>query len=279
MGLIMKSLRSIFLLLILFPIGVMAQYTGGNGHGDDLQRYSPACSSSIRVLNSNDSGAGSLRQALNDVCEYGIITFEDGLNGSSIYLTSGPLLIDKGVTIDASALSDTLFIVESANSHVYIKNAISQDVVLIHLKIVRAPQGSDLVPSGYTIAPVDGLGMSAKENTNSSYTPWDTLKTAQEQSSDLLKPQGEIGLYPNPVSGPAIFKFQISENARVIIELSSLTGQRIATIFNQDVEGGITQTIVYPQMLQSGIYPYQMRWNNHILQGKMVVIRQFFSGN
>jgi hypothetical protein len=261
----------------------MAQYTGGNGHGDDLRLYSPACSYSIRVLNSNDSGAGSLRQALSEVCENGIITFADGLNGVSIDLSSGPLLIDKGLTIDASALSDTLLVVESTNSHVYIKNAISQDVALIHLKIVHAPSGSDISPSGYAIAPLEGSvtgkGTSGSGVADSNTKVLDPQYPSKEQPSDLLKPRGEIGLYPNPVSGPATFKFQVSENARVIIELSSMTGQRIATIFNQDVEGGITQTIVYPQTLQSGIYPYTMRWNNQLRQGKMVVIRQFLSGN
>ena len=262
-------------------MAAIAQYTGGNGHGDDLRLFSPSCSYSLRVLNSNDSGSGSLRQALNDVCENGIITFDNALNGSSINLISGSLLIDKGVTIDASALADTLIIGESTNSHVYVQNAISQDVALIHLKIVRAPLGSDTSPSGYTIVPPDEsmIGISGAGVTESSKKVIDPQNLYRDESLELPKPQGEIGLYPNPVAGPATFKFQISENAHVKIELSSMSGQRIATIFNQDVEGGLTQTIVYPQMLKSGIYPYTMRWRNQVLQGKMVVVRQFLSGN
>ena len=36
----------------------------------------PACSNTITVMNGNDSGAGSLRQAIADVCEAGTIYFD-----------------------------------------------------------------------------------------------------------------------------------------------------------------------------------------------------------
>ncbi len=50
------------------------------------------CSPLITVLNTNDSGAGSLRQALVDICPGGTITFDPALNGGTVRLASGLVL-------------------------------------------------------------------------------------------------------------------------------------------------------------------------------------------
>ena len=54
---------------------------------------------SITVANANDSGPGSLRQAIADVCAGGTISFDPSLNGQTIVLTSGELAIDNDLTI------------------------------------------------------------------------------------------------------------------------------------------------------------------------------------
>ena len=62
-----------------------------------------SCPSEVTVLNTADSGAGSLRQALNTVCVDGTIAFSDALADQTITLLSGPLTLGKNVTIDGSA--------------------------------------------------------------------------------------------------------------------------------------------------------------------------------
>ena len=54
------------------------------------------------VTNLDDSGPGSLREALALIAEDGTITFEPGLAGGTLTLTSGQLVIDSSVTVDAS---------------------------------------------------------------------------------------------------------------------------------------------------------------------------------
>ena len=57
----------------------------------------------ITVTNLNNSGDGSLRQALDNIAIGGTITFDPGLAGGTITLASGPLVPRGSVTIDASA--------------------------------------------------------------------------------------------------------------------------------------------------------------------------------
>ena len=51
------------------------------------------------VTNANDTGAGSLRQALIDASDGDTIRFDPSLNGQTITLTSGQLAVNKNVTI------------------------------------------------------------------------------------------------------------------------------------------------------------------------------------
>ncbi len=55
------------------------------------------------VLNTNDSGAGSLRNALAGAAD--LVTFTNTLAGQTILLTSGELLIASSLAVDASALA------------------------------------------------------------------------------------------------------------------------------------------------------------------------------
>jgi hypothetical protein len=57
--------------------------------------------SSTLVSNTNDSGPGSLREAIASVCSDGDVYFSSSLSGAEIVLTSGPLLIERSMDIQA----------------------------------------------------------------------------------------------------------------------------------------------------------------------------------
>src|SRR2546423_3181704 len=53
----------------------------------------------VTVINTNDSGPGSLRQALADVHDADTIDFDPALKGQTITLTTAELVINKSITI------------------------------------------------------------------------------------------------------------------------------------------------------------------------------------
>ena len=66
-----------------------------------------SCASGITVMNTGDSGAGSLRQAIADICPGGTIVFDASLSGQTITLGSR-LVISKDLTVDGSSLVPNL---------------------------------------------------------------------------------------------------------------------------------------------------------------------------
>jgi len=92
------------------------------------------------VTNSNDSGAGSLRQAVSDASAGATITFSPALSGQTCTLTSGQILLNKNLTIDASALAAG-FVVSGNNASRVFEVSASKVVSLSALVIRdgRAP--------------------------------------------------------------------------------------------------------------------------------------------
>ncbi len=70
---------------------------------DFVQRTPIPPPTELVVTSLDDSGPGSLREAVSLIADGGTITFDPALAGGTSTLTSGQLTIDRSVTIDASA--------------------------------------------------------------------------------------------------------------------------------------------------------------------------------
>ena len=75
--------------------GYIRLTTGGNYHPS----WQPHPAATVTVTNTNDSGAGSLRQAIADAAPGDTINFSGSISGGTITLTSGQLVINKNLTI------------------------------------------------------------------------------------------------------------------------------------------------------------------------------------
>jgi beta-glucanase (GH16 family) len=101
------------------------------------------------VTNLDDSGPGSLREALTLIADGGTITFDPELAGGTLTLTSGQLTIDRSVTIDASAAAGVIVSGSDASRVFQIEAATT--VSMNDLEITdgaAAPQGGGVLNFG-----------------------------------------------------------------------------------------------------------------------------------
>ncbi|MGC1322762.1 MAG: right-handed parallel beta-helix repeat-containing protein [Candidatus Udaeobacter sp.] len=118
-------IRGAFYLLLLLAVCVipfaLAQRTTAKGNR-------PA--NVITVTNTNDSGPGSLRQALADANDGDTINFDVSLKGQTIALTSDELVIDKSITITGPG-SDQLAVSVDFQYHFRIFHVMASPTVII----------------------------------------------------------------------------------------------------------------------------------------------------
>jgi hypothetical protein len=88
-----------------------------------------ACSNALTVTSDLDSGAGTLRQAIADVCAGGTITF----NGDMTILLASELALDKDLTIDGETHAVTV----SGNNVTRVFNVTAGNVTFDSLRIIN----------------------------------------------------------------------------------------------------------------------------------------------
>ena len=87
----------------------------------------------ITVTNTSDSGAGSLRHALADAVDGDMINFNSSLNGQTITLTSGQLVVNESATISGPGADQLAVDANDASRVFYI--ASGKDVTISRLTI------------------------------------------------------------------------------------------------------------------------------------------------
>ena len=83
-----------------------------------------------------------------------------------------------------------------------------------------------------------------------------------------------IKAYPNPFKDHLNFEFSVAEDSEVSLEVFSITGARIATIY----EGMATGNIIYnesfqPGDLSTGVYFYRLKTNGYVITEKVLMER------
>ena len=109
----------------------------------------PVKAGDVTVFNTNDSGAGSLRQAIADAIDGDTILFDSSLEGQTISLTSGELLITKKLTISGPGAN--LLAISGNNLSRVIHIAATVTINGVTIKEGTAPDGGGIFNNGGSV--------------------------------------------------------------------------------------------------------------------------------
>ena len=100
--------------------------------------------SALTVSNTNDSGAGSLRELVNTAASGATIDFDPSLSGMTITLTSGPVILGSDVTIQGRDLPVGITISGGGTSRIFeIAEGVTAEIDSLTLRDGRAPAGAN----------------------------------------------------------------------------------------------------------------------------------------
>jgi spore coat protein CotF len=137
---------------------------GSTGYQSRISAFD--CPSSVVVTTNADSGAGSLRQAIADVCGGGTITFADSVV-SPIKLTSDELLIQKSLTIQGPGTRPMIISGNHARRVIELSAGPGIQLALSDLTIADGSAGSF---TGFAAAGVFNNGSATVNITNCTIT-------------------------------------------------------------------------------------------------------------
>jgi hypothetical protein len=122
-----------------------------------IQPPKSVLAAALLVTNTNDSGMGSLRQAMADSASGGTIGFDPSLAGQTITLTSN-LLIDKDLTMDGSGLSSRVSISGNNNVSVFLVGpGVTVAIKSLIIRNGKAINGGGIYNNGGTLHVIDSL--------------------------------------------------------------------------------------------------------------------------
>lgn len=89
-----------------------------------------------------------------------------------------------------------------------------------------------------------------------------------EENNQLI---GSVAVYPNPVKGNATIAVVMQENSAVTIDLYDLSGKKVQTVFNGNMDGGYNTVQLSSDTLNAGIYTAVISTNGFSRTMKLVV--------
>ncbi len=79
--------------------------------------------------------------------------------------------------------------------------------------------------------------------------------------------------YPNPFNPVTVIRYELPESAQVRLDVYSITGQRVATLVNEQQSAGAHQASFDASSLASGVYIYRLQAGNYVSSRQMTLIK------
>src|SRR6266508_3868465 len=191
----------------------------------------------ITVINTNDSGSGSLRQALSDANNGDTIDFDSSLEGQIITLTSGQLLVNRSVGISGLG-ADNLTVDGNANDRVFYINP-NNTVTISGLTITN----------GVVVG--DGAGI---YNDRATLTVRNCT-VSDNSGSGIFNLNAELTVSNCTISGNSgcgIFNLARGDNDTLTVSNCTISGNSGGGIFNYGFSGSGTATLTITNSTVSG---------------------------
>jgi uncharacterized protein (DUF2141 family) len=91
--------------------------------------------------------------------------------------------------------------------------------------------------------------------------------TIEVSGSDV----NSLKAYPNPFSHEITFEFVSRNDARAVLEITNVLGQKITTLMDRQVQEGVVNRISYiPENVQSGMLIYRLILDNEVQTGRLL---------
>ena len=139
---------------------------------------------------------------------------------------------------------------------------------------------SQLNPNNSAIQRIDIMEMSGTQKTyyvdNLSFVNSTLAKQLADNNNSLTMPN-EFSLrqnYPNPFNPTTTIEFSIAASSHVSLDVYNILGEKVATLVNDNLNAG-QHSIVFnaSSHLASGIYIYQLRAGNMVVEKKMTLLK------
>jgi len=79
--------------------------------------------------------------------------------------------------------------------------------------------------------------------------------------------------YPNPFNQSTIIKFELPNSSHIDLTIYDLTGNKIETLINQDIQAGYHLINWYTKNIPSGIYLYKLKAENFVDVKKCIIMK------
>ena len=99
------------------------------------------------------------------------------------------------------------------------------------------------------------------------------IDTRAEAGADLPAAFGLDQNYPNPFNPATNIAFQVPENSRVTLEVYDVTGRRITTLVDDNLDAGYHEVTFDGTRLASGVYLYRMQAGDFVQTRKLMLVK------